>query len=73
MGREVEKSIMWHIISKAKKDGVAIIKANYLPTKKNKPIEDFLPDCGSQKNEDGWIINVNNKFKSPYFIEVIDK
>ena len=73
MGREVEKSIMWHIISKAKKDGVAIIKANYLPTKKNKPIEDFLPDCGFQKNEDGWIIDVNNKFKSPDFIEVIDK
>ena len=73
MGREIEKCIMSHIISKAKKDGVTIIKANYLPTKKNKPIEDFLPDCGFQKNEDGWIINVNNKFKSPDFIEVVDK
>ena len=73
MGREIEKCIMSHIISKAKKDGVTIIKANYLPTKKNKPIEDFLPDCGFQKNEDVWIINVNNKFKSPDFIEVVDK
>ena len=73
MGREIEKCIMSHIISKAKKDGVTIIKANYLPTKKNKPIEDFLPDCGFQKNEDGWIINVNNKFKSPDFIEVVDE
>ena len=73
MGREIEKCIMSHIISKAKKDGVTIIKANYLPTKKNKPIEDFLPDCGFQKNEDGWIINANNKFKSPDFIEVVDK
>ena len=73
MGREIEKCIMSHIISKAKKDGVTIIKANYLPTKKNKPIEDFLPDCGFQKNEDGWIINVNSKFKSPDFIEVVDE
>ena len=73
MGRDIEKCIMSHIISKAKKDGVVIIKANYLPTKKNKPIEDFLPDCGFQKNEDGWIIDVNNKFKSPDFIEVVDE
>jgi len=73
MGRDIEKSIMSYIISRAKKDDVTIIKANYLPTKKNKPIEDFLPDCGFQKNEDGWIINVNNKFKSPDFIEVVDK
>jgi len=73
MGRQIEKCIMQYIISKAKKDGVTIIKANYLPTKKNKPIEDFLPDCGFQKNEDGWIINVNNKFKSPDFIEVVDE
>ena len=61
------------VITKAKKDGVVIIKANYLPTKKNKPIEDFLPDCGFQKNEDDWVINVNNKFKSPDFIEIVDE
>ena len=73
MGRQIEKCIMQHIISKAKDNGVTTIKANYLPTKKNKPIEDFLPDCGFQKNEDGWIIDVNNKFKSPDFIEVIDE
>ena len=73
MGRDIEKSIMSYIISRAKKDDVTIIKANYLPTKKNKPIEDFLPDCGFQENDDGWIINVNNKFKSPDFIEVVDK
>ena len=73
MGRDIEKCIMSHIIFKAKKDGVTTIKANYLPTKKNKPIEDFLPGCGFQKNEDCWIINVNNKFKSPDFIEVVDK
>ena len=73
MGRQIEKCIMQHIISKAKDNGVTTIKANYLPTKKNKPIEDFLPDCGFQKNEDGWIIDVSNKFKSPDFIEVVDK
>ena len=73
MGRDIAKCIMSHIISKAKKDGVVIIKANYLPTKKNKPIEDFLPDCGFQKNEDDWVINVNNKFKSPDFIEIVDE
>ena len=72
MGRQIEKCIMQYIISKAKINGVTTIKANYFPTKKNKPIENFLSDCGFQKDDDYWIINANNEFKSPDFIEVVD-
>jgi FkbH-like protein len=73
MGREIEKCIMQHIISKAKKNGVKKIKADYLPTKKNKPVESFLPDCGFVKENNSWVLDVNEEFKYPDFIEVIDE
>ena len=73
MGRQIEKCLMQHIISKAKINNVKKIKADYLPTKKNKPIEAFLPDCGFIQENDSWVFNVNEEFKYPDFIEVIDE
>ena len=70
MGREVEKSILGHIIDVAKKHGVEKIKANYIPTQKNKPVETFLPDCGFEKEGENWIILLNKVFQSPDFIRV---
>lgn len=49
MGREVEKGILGYIITKAKQSGVQQIRAQFIPTQKNKPVEDFLPDCGFKK------------------------
>jgi len=73
MGRQIEKCLMQHIISKAKMNDVKKIKADYLPTKKNKPIEAFLPDCGFIRENDSWTFNVNEEFKYPDFIEVVDE
>ena len=73
MGRQIEKCIMQHIISKAKTNGVKKIKADYLQTKKNKPIENFLPDCGFVNENNSWTFNVNEEFKYPDFIEVVDE
>ena len=49
MGREVEKAILGYIINKAKENGVEKIIAQFIPSEKNKPIEQFLPNCGFQK------------------------
>lgn len=70
MGREVEKSILNYVISEARKNNVARIKAQYIPTKKNKPIEEFLPSCGFVKKEDHWIYNLDKPFNVPEFIRV---
>ncbi len=73
MGREVEKSILGHIIKTAKEQGVEKIKADFIPTQKNKPIENFLPDCGFKKEGDSWIISIDETFQIPDFIKVKEK
>ena len=73
MGREVEKSILGHIIKTAKEHGVEKIRADFIPTQKNKPIESFLPDCGFKKEGNSWIISLNEAFQIPDFIKVEEK
>lgn len=70
MGREVEKGILDHIIKKAKENKITKIKAEYIPTQKNKPIENFLPNCGFKKEGNYWIYNCDEEFKVPDFLAV---
>lgn len=70
MGREVEKGIMGYIINKAKENGIEKIKAQFIPTQKNKPIEDFLPSCGFHKENDYWVYSVNSIFDIPKCLTV---
>ena len=68
MGREVEKAILYYIINEAKKNNVKRIKAKFVPTAKNKPIENFLPDSGFSHENDFWIYNVEKPFNMPEFL-----
>ena len=70
MGREVEKGILSHIINKAKEIGVERLKAQFIPTAKNKPTEDFLPNCGFEKEGDHWVYNIKSQFVIPDFLTV---
>ena len=70
MGREVEKGIMGYIINQAKESGAETIKAKFIPTQKNKPIEDFLPSCGFQKEGDYWIYSLRSSFEVPKCLTV---
>lgn len=70
MGREVEKGILAHIINKARENKIERIKAQYIPTKKNKPVESFLPDCGFHKEDDYWVYSVGSSFKVPDYLRV---
>lgn len=65
MGREVEKGILSHIVNKARVSGVEQIKAQFVPTSKNKPIEDFLPNCGFKKEGDYWVYSIKSQFVIP--------
>jgi FkbH-like protein len=70
MGREIEKVMLNSIIEKAKKNNTKKIKAQFIPTQKNSPIEDFLPSCGFQKEGNWWIYNLENSFNAPNFVTV---
>ncbi len=73
MGREIEKSVLAYIIKKAKENNVNKIIAEYIPTQKNKPIENFLPDCGFKKEGNLWEIALNETFNPPNFIKIEEK
>ncbi len=71
MGREVEKAILNHIFNEARKNNVSKIKAKYIATKKNKPIENFLPDNNFVKEGDYWVFDLNKTFNIPDFLSLI--
>jgi FkbH-like protein len=70
MGREVEKGILGHIINEARKNNVEKIKAEFIPTLKNKPVENFLPACGFKKENNYWVYTINSDFKIPGYLQV---
>ncbi|RDJ32182.1 MAG: HAD-IIIC family phosphatase [Crenarchaeota archaeon] len=70
MGRRVEDGILSHILMTAKTQGVKKIKGKFIPTKKNKPAEDFLKNYGFTKEEDFWIYSLDNEIKIPKHLEM---
>lgn len=70
MGRDVEKGILSYVINKAKEAGVKQIRAEFIPTSKNKPVEDFLPNCGFKKESDSWIYSIDVPFEIPSYLTV---
>ena len=70
MGREIEKGMLEHIVEQARENKIERIKAQYIPTKKNKPVESFLPDCGFHKEDDHWVYSVKSSFKVPNYLKV---
>ena len=70
IGREVEKGIIAYIFDTAKQNDVTKIKAQYIPTQKNKPCESFLSNCGFKKDGDYWVYDLNTLFTKPDYLEV---
>ncbi len=71
MGRGVEEIMMNQIIENAKAAGVKKIKGEFIPTKKNKPAENFCKKLGFKKENDFWVFNTDNIIKKPEHIKVI--
>jgi FkbH-like protein len=70
MGRDIEKGIMAYIVNKARDNKVEKIKADFLPTQKNKPIEHFLPNHEFKKEGDHWIYTIKSEVKFPEYLTV---
>ena len=70
MGREIEKGLINYIIEIAKESNVEKIKAKYIPTEKNQPIEKFLKSCDFKEIDNYWIFELSKSFKNPNFLKV---
>ena len=70
MGRDIEKGIMAYIVNTAYEHKVKKIKADFLPTQKNKPIENFLPNCDFEKEENSWTYAIKSKIKFPEYLKI---
>ena len=70
IGRGVENAILSQILTDAKAHGVDEVKAEFIPTQKNRPAENFLSDFGFEKKENFWIYKLNNEIKSPNHLKV---
>jgi FkbH-like protein len=68
MGREAEKAMLYFIINQAKKNNVKRLKAKFIPTLKNKPIEDFLLNSKFYEENGFWIYNLDKPFNMPNFL-----
>jgi len=68
MGREAEKAMLYFIINQAKKNNVKRLKAKFIPTLKNKPIEDFLPSSQFYEENGFWIYDLEKPFNMPEFL-----
>ena len=70
MGRKVEEAMLYQIIEKAKNLGIKKIKGKFIPTKKNKPAENFYSDYGFKKEGDYWVFNTDQVMKKPEQIKL---
>jgi len=70
MGRDIEKGMFVYIVNEARKQNIEQIKSKFIPTQKNKPVEDFLPNCNFKKDSDYWIYIIKSKLPFPEFLEL---
>ena len=63
MGRGIEEGILSYVLQKAKEEGASTLKGQFIPTKKNKPSENFLKNYGFKKEEDYWVFPLTNPIK----------
>ena len=70
MGRGIETAILNEIIKDAKESGIREVRANFFPTTKNKPAENFLSEFGFTQQGSYWIYDLNNQIKIINHLEV---
>ena len=57
----------------AKKNNVNKIIADFIPTKKNKPSESFLPDFGFERENNVWVYYLKNHTEKPSHLLVLNE
>jgi FkbH-like protein len=70
MGRGIEDALMGHILNKAREEGAFRVRGRYIPTKKNKPCEQLLPNAGFEQEGEQWVYTYNVPIKEMGHIEL---
>ena len=73
IGRGVEEGILDYIINEARKNNIKRIIGNFIPTKKNKPSESFLPNFGFEKENEHWIYDLEKYSKKPSHLLLLNE
>lgn len=73
IGRKVEEMMLYTAIQYARSMGLKNLKAEYIPTPKNKPCLDFWKKSGFQLNESGssFTWDLHKEYALPHQIEVL--
>ena len=72
MGRRIEEGVIIYLINKAKELGIKKIKAQFIPTLKNKPCENFLSLLGFKSFGIYEILEINHKLKIPEHLSIFE-
>jgi len=72
MGRGVEDAILSHILKDAKNNGIKEFRAEFIPTEKNKPSENFLLENGFRKKDNLWIFDLEKNIQYPTHLKVVN-
>lgn len=70
MGRGIEDVMLGYILNKAKEEGAIRVKAEYIPTKKNMPCEQLLPNFGFKREGEQWVFTYQEPIKQTSHIEL---
>lgn len=72
IGRKVEETMLFTAIEYAGSLGLKSVRAQYIPTPKNRPCLDFWEKSGFLTSDDGWsfLWDLNNKYSLPHQIEI---
>lgn len=73
MGRSVEESILWVATQFAKSNGSKNLRAEYIPTSKNKPILDFFNRSGLSVSSSGHVFQWDlskGEYLKPSFVDI---
>jgi len=70
MGRDIEKGMWAFVAGKAGENGISIIKGEYLPTMKNKPVENLLPSLGFTEVNGCLQYDVSTEYNCPCYIGI---
>jgi len=71
IGRGVEDIMLSQLIERARKENVKKIKGKFIPTKKNKPAENFYEEFGFKKEDDFWVFDTEQTIKKLEHIKMI--
>ena len=69
LGRGIEQSLLCIVIDSVKNEA-NVLAAEYIPTKKNEMIKDFLSKNGFKKNGEYFERTFENEYKKPKWIEI---